>query len=317
MLGGYAKLGEFALARKVFDEMQLKDEVSWSTMILGLAQHGLFEEVFGYFQRLPGVATRPNECGSVDMARIGFERVPGKRSIVSWTTLITGLAMEGHGEEALALFHEMEGYGVEPDGTAFVALLYACAHAGLVEEGNEMFDKMSKLYRLDPEIEHYGCMVDLYGRAGQLTRAYEFVTQMPIPPNDVIWRTLLGACNFHGNVHLAEWRDAAAVRRSMAELKLRKRPGWSRIEVDKMVYTFVAGVRGDDATREAYEKLGEVMSRIQVEGGEKLAVAFGMARSGGARRVRVVKNLRVCRDCHNVMKLISKVYELEIVLREE
>ncbi|KAL1531742.1 Pentatricopeptide repeat-containing protein [Salvia divinorum] len=311
-----------------------------------------------------------SKCGSVDMSRLVFERMTGKRSIVSWTTLITGLAMQGHGEEALALFLEMEGSGVELDGTAFVALLYACAHAGLVEEGSEMFDKMSKLYRLNPEIEHYGCMVDLYSRAGQLTRAYDFVTQMPIPPNDIIWRTLLGACSFHGNVQLAEkvkdklsemdpnnrgdrvllsniyavagkWRDAAAVRRSMAELKLRKSPGWSRIEVDKMVYTFVAGVREDGVTREAYEKLGEVMSRIRVEGGyvpevaivlhdveeeekegavaahsEKLAVAFGMARSGGGRRVRVVKNLRVCRDCHNVMKLISKVYDMEIVMRD-
>nr|AYM00644.1 pentatricopeptide repeat protein [Salvia miltiorrhiza] len=312
-----------------------------------------------------------SKCGSVDMARLVFQRMPGRRSVVSWTTLIVGLAMQGYGEEAHALFLEMEESGIEPDGTAFVALLFACAHAGLVEKGSEIFDRMSKVYGIEPEIEHYGCMVDLYGRAGQLERAYDFLAQMPIPPNDVVWRTLLGACSFHGNVQLAEqvrdrlsemdpnncgdrvllsniyavagkWRDAAAVRKSMAELKLRKDPGWSRIEVDKMVYTFVAGVRDDDATKEAYEKLNEVMLRIRVEGGyipevgnvlhdveeeekegavaahsEKLAVAFGMARSGGgAHVIRVVKNLRVCRDCHNVMKLISKVYELEITLRD-
>ncbi|KAK6128241.1 LOW QUALITY PROTEIN: hypothetical protein DH2020_038014 [Rehmannia glutinosa] len=311
-----------------------------------------------------------SKCGSVDMAGLVFQRMPGKKSIVSWTSMIVGLAMQGYGEEALGLFNEMEQTGTIPDGISVIAILYACSHAGLVEQGRQVFDKMTKVYLIKPEIEHYGCMVDLYGRAGQLLKAYDFITQMPIPPNAVIWRTLLGACSFYGDLKLAEqvkkrlseldpkncgdhvfivehlcscrkWKDVATVRRSMAELNLIKTPGWSMIEVDKVMYTFIAGAKQDDITKEAYEKLKEITSKLRVKEGyipevvnvlhdieeeekedaiiahsEKLAVAFGMAKLANGGVVRIVKNLRVCKDCHNVMKLISKVYNLEIMLRD-
>lgn len=334
--------------------------------------HGFVEKV-GLVWIIPvnnALTDTYSKCGSVDMARLVFQRMPGEKSIVSWTSMIAGLAMQGYGEEALGLFHEMEESGITPDGVAFVAILYACSHAGLIEQGCEVFDKMSKIYGIKPEIEHYGCMVDLYGRAGQLLKAYNFVTQMPIPPNAIIWRTLLGACSFHGNVNLAEqvkkrlseldpnnsgdhvllsniyavagkWKDVATVRRSMAELKLTKTPGWSMIEVNKVMYTFIAGMKQDDVTKEAYKTLKEIMLKLRVEGGyvpevvnvlhdieeeekedaviahsEKLAVAFGMARLAEGSNIRIVKNLRVCKDCHNVMKLISEVYMLEIMLRD-
>lgn len=372
----------FGYFRRLREEGMRPNEVSLTGTLSACAQAGALEfakALHGFIEKVGFVSITPvnnalmdtySKCGSIDMARLVFQRMQGKKSVVSWTTLIAGLAMQGYGEEALSLFGEMEESRLRPDGIAFVALLYACTHAGLVEKGSEIFERMSKVYGIEPEIEHYGCMVDLFSRAGRLTEAYEFVTRMPIPPNDIIWRTLLGACSFHGNVQLAEevktklsqldpknsgdhvllsniyaiagkWKDAATVRRSMAELNLSKTPGWSMIEVDRTMYTFVAGVREDDATREAYKKLNEIMMRIRVEGGyvpevgnvlhdveeeekegavaahsEKLAVAFGMSRAVGAREVRVVKNLRVCRDCHSVMKLISKVYELEIVLRD-
>ncbi|KAH6781595.1 Tetratricopeptide repeat superfamily protein [Perilla frutescens var. hirtella] len=372
----------FLYFRRLHEVGMRPNEVSLTGVLSACAQAGAVEFakiLHGFVEKVGLVWITPvnnalmdtySKCGSVDMARLVFERMPGKKSIVSWTTLIVGLAMQGYGEEALALFDEMEESGLRPDGVAFVAILYACSHAGLVEKGSEIFETMSKVYGIKPEIEHYGCMVDLYGRAGQLLKAYDFVTQMPIPPNDVIWRTLLGACSFHGNVELAEqvkrslseldpsnssdhvllsniyafagkWKDAATVRRSMVELKLTKTPGWSMIEVDKIMYTFIAGVKQDDMTMEAYKKLTEIMSKLKVEGGyipevdnvlhdveeeekedalvahsEKLAVAFGIARLARGSNVRIVKNLRVCKDCHNVMKLISKVYKLEIRLRD-
>ncbi|KAL8529592.1 hypothetical protein ACS0TY_006864 [Phlomoides rotata] len=359
------------------------NEVSLTGVLSACAHAGALEFtkiLHGFIEKLGLICITPinnalmdtySKCGNVDMARLVFQRMPGKKSIVSWTSMITGLAMQGYGEEALALFHEMEESGITPDGVTFISILYACSHAGLVEQGCEIFDKMTKVYGIKPAIEHYGCMVDLYGRAGELLKAYNFVNQMPIPPTDIIWRTLLGACSFHVNVKLAEqvkkhlsemdpnnsgdhvllsniyavagqWKDVATVRRSMDELKLKKTPGWSMIEVDKITYTFIAGVKQDGVTKEAYEKLTEIMLRLRVEGGyvpevvnvlhdiedeekedavvahsEKLAVAFGMARLGDqSKMVRIVKNLRVCKDCHNVMKLISKVYKLEIMLRD-
>ncbi|KAL3655306.1 hypothetical protein CASFOL_001092 [Castilleja foliolosa] len=386
MIAGLAQQGCFDEALGYFKELHRvrmrPNEVSLTAILsacahsgaLGFAKilHGLIEKL-GLLWITPvnnALIDTYSKCGSVDMARLVFKTMVGGKSIVSWTSMIVGLAMQGYGKDALNLFNEMEKTGTNPDGVSFVAILYACSHAGLVEEGCQVFEKMTRVYGIKPEIEHYGCMVDLYGRAGRLLKAYDFITQMPIQPNSVIWRTLLGACSFHGNLNLAEevkkrlseldpnnsgdhvllsniyavsgkWNDAETVRKSMSELNLIKSPGWSMIEVNKVMYTFVAGPKQDDVTKEAYEKLKEIMLRVRVEGGyvpevnnvlydieeeekedsiiahsEKLAVAFWMGRSAKGGVVRIVKNLRVCRDCHNVMKLISKVYGLEIMLRD-
>ncbi|THU70392.1 hypothetical protein C4D60_Mb08t24500 [Musa balbisiana] len=225
------------------------------------------------------------------------------------------------------------------------------------------------MYMESAFIEHYGCMVDLYGRAGLLDAAYDFVMRMPVEPNAIIWRTLLGACSIHGNIGLAElvkkklseleprdsgdyvllsniyavagkWKDVANIRRSMNDESVRKRPGWSSIEVDKVLYMFVANNECCSVKEEAYGKLMEILSRLRKEGyipevtsvlhdieeeekedaiaqhSEKLAVAFGMARMSMGSVIMIVKNLRICRDCHLVMKLISKVYKREIVVRD-
>ncbi|GFP78667.1 pentatricopeptide repeat-containing protein at1g74630 [Phtheirospermum japonicum] len=386
MIAGLAQHGCFDEALGYFRELHRvgmrPNEVSLTGMLSACAHSGALEcakILHGFIGKVGLLWITPvnnalidtySKCGSVDMARLVFETMVGEKSIVSWTSMIVGLAMQGYGEDALHLFNEMEKSGMNPDGISFVAILYACSHAGLVEEGCQVFDKMTRVYGIKPEIEHYGCMVDLFGRAGHLLKAYDFITRMPIQPNAVIWRTLLGACSFYGNLNLAEevkkrlseldpnnsgdhvllsniyavsgkWKDVETVRRSMAELNLIKSPGWSMIEVNKVMYTFVAGPKQDDVTKEAYEKLKEIMLRVRVEGGyvpevnnvlhdieeeekedaiiahsEKLAVAFGMGRLAKGGVLRIVKNLRVCKDCHNVMKLISKVYGLEIMLRD-
>ncbi|XP_059644484.1 pentatricopeptide repeat-containing protein At1g74630 [Cornus florida] len=386
MIVAFAHNGFFEEAFGFFRELQRvgirSNEVSLTGVLSACAHAGAFEFgkiLHGYIEKsgLVWISSVNNalldtysKCGNVGMARLVFERMPGKKSIVSWTSMMAGLALQGHGKEAIKLFHKMEESGIRPDGITFISILYACSHAGLIEEGCGYFSKMREMYSIEPAIEHYGCMVDLYGRAGRLHEAYEFVTQMPISPNVIIWRTLLGACSIHGNVKLAErvkerlseldpnnsgdhvllsniyavagkWKDVATVRRSMTNQRLKKTPGWSMIEVDKVMYSFLAGVKHSKFVEEAYEKLKEIMLKLRVEGGyvpevgsvlhdieeeekedavsvhsEKLAVAFGMARSCKGRVIRVVKNLRVCKDCHTVMKLISKVYKLDIVVRD-
>ncbi|KDP31247.1 hypothetical protein JCGZ_11623 [Jatropha curcas] len=386
MIVGFAHNGCFDEAFEFFRELQREgtrpNEVSLTGVLSACAQAGAFEFgkiLHGFIVKagLDWIVSVNNalldtysKCGNLCLAQLVFERMPKKKSIVSWTSMMAGFAMHGHGEQAIKLFHEMESSGTRPDGITFILLLYACSHAGLVDQGCEYFNKMMDHYDIKPAIEHYGCMVDLYGRAGQLQKACEFVYQMPIPPNDVIWRTLLGACSIHGDVKLAEqvkerlseldpnnssdhvllsnvyavagkWKDVATVRRSMSDQRIKKTPGWSMIEVDKVMYTFVAGAKQDKITEEAYEKLKDVMFRLRVEGGyapeigcvlhdieeeekedsmsmhsEKLAVAFGIARLREGKTIRVVKNLRICRDCHVVMKMISQVYKLEIVVRD-
>ncbi|KAG5599306.1 hypothetical protein H5410_030676 [Solanum commersonii] len=368
MLAGYTKAGGLERAEGLFLQMPSRDDVSWSTMIVEFSHNGCFDEVLGVFRELIGSRSKPNEvsltvalsacaqagafkfgmCGNVLMARLVFERMLGKKTIASWTSMFAGLAMQGYGEEVIKYFHEMEESGTRPDGVTFISVLYdACSHAGLVEQGHELFSKMTETYDIEPTIEHYGCMVDLYGRAGQLRKACNFVVQMPVPPNAVIWRTLLGACCFFGDIEMAEqvnkrlsdldpdncgdhvllssiyafagkWKDVAMVRRSMAEKNMKKIPGWSMIEIDKVMYSFVAGDKRNEITEEAYNKLSEIMLKLKVKGGyipevgsvlhdieeeekedtmskhsEKLAVAFGMARLCKGSTIRIVKNLRV------------------------
>ncbi|XP_062109904.1 pentatricopeptide repeat-containing protein At1g74630-like [Humulus lupulus] len=385
MIVGFAQNGCFDEAFGLFRELHqlgLKpNEASLTGVLSASAQAGAFEFakiLHGFIEKAGFVwivsvnnalLDAYSKCGDVRMTQLVFERMSERKSIVSWTSMITSLAMHGYGARAIQLFHKMENHGIKPDGVTFISILYACSHAGLIEEGQRYFSKMRDI-NIEPTIEHYGCMVDLYGRAGKLEKAYEFACEMPVSPNAIIWRTLLGACSLHGNVKLAEeiekrlsrldpnnsgdhvllsntyaiagkWEDVASVRRSASEQKIRKAPGRSTIEVEKLVYSFVAGQKQNEVVKEAYEKLREIMLRLKVEGGyvpeigsvlhdiedeekedsvnmhsEKLAVAFGMARLGQGKVLRIVKNLRICRDCHVVMKLISKVYGLKIVVRD-
>jgi pentatricopeptide repeat protein len=127
-----------------------------------------------------------------------------ERTVVSWTSVIDALAMEGRGKEAVGVFEEMKTAGVPPDDVAFIGVLTACSHAGMVDEGCGYFDSMKVKYGIEPKIEHYGCMVDMFGRAGMVERAMEFVRTMPMKPNPIIWRTLVAACRAHGRLELGE-----------------------------------------------------------------------------------------------------------------
>ncbi|KAK9056752.1 hypothetical protein SSX86_024115 [Deinandra increscens subsp. villosa] len=387
MIVGFAHNGCFDEAFELFIQSRRSglrpNEVSLTGILSVCAQAGAFEfgkTVHGCIERSGFVSlhTVNNalldtycKCGNINMARLVFDRMPGRKTIVSWTTMVAGLAMQGYGEEALKRFHQMEESGIEPDGITFISVLYACSHAGLVEHGVRYFSMMKDRYGIDPTYEHYGCMVDLYGRAGELEKAHDFITKMPVKPNAVIWRTLLGACSVHGNVNLAEfalnklaeldpndsgdhvllsniyavagkWKNVATVRKSMNSQRLVKTPGWSMIEVDKIMYSFVAGDEQNEVINEARTNLRNIMLRLRDEGGyapevigsvlhdiedeekenavvthsEKLALAFGMSRLCDGKVIRIVKNLRVCKDCHTVMKLASKIFRLEILLRD-
>ncbi|KAK9673626.1 hypothetical protein RND81_12G179600 [Saponaria officinalis] len=386
MIHGFVQSGDFGEAFQFFRELRnscfIPNEVCLTSVLSACAQSGAFENtriLHGFLEKAgfgPVVSVNNAlidayaKCGNIGMAKSVFHRLPGKTCIVSWTSMITGLAMHGYGEEAIKLFSDMETCGVLPDAATFVSVLFSCSHAGLVERGREFFDKMRNAYGIEPSIEHYGCMVDLYGRAGLLQKAYDFISRLPLENCATVWRILLGACSIHGNIEMAEevklklseleprcfedhivlsnlyatkgkWKDAAAMRRSMNSLGIKKTPGWSMIEVRKLMYTFIAGGEQDKNSEQAYQKLKEIMLRIKVEGGyvpqidnvlydvadeekayavsrhsEKLAVAFGMLTMPEGSVIRVVKNLRICRDCHTVMKLVSKIYSVEIVIRD-
>ncbi|KAM1878146.1 hypothetical protein ACFX14_040169 [Malus domestica] len=231
------------------------------------------------------------KCGSIDRAFRVFQRM-NRRDVYSYTAMIVGLAMHGEVEMALDVFAEMPRVGIEPDEVTFIGVLAACSHGGLVAEGQKYFREMSSVYKLRPQTEHYGCMVDLLGRAGFINEAEEFVENMPIEPDAFVWGALLGACRIHGKVELAEsvmkkllkveperdgayvlmsniyssanrWRDAVKLRRAMKGKNVKKTPGCSSIELDGIVHEFRKGDKSHKRSKEIYKLLEEIMSHIK------------------------------------------------------
>ncbi|OVA06031.1 Pentatricopeptide repeat [Macleaya cordata] len=304
-------------------------------------------------------------CGNLGRAWKLFDEMPEK-NIVSWTAMIAGYGMHGHGEIALQLFSEMKLTGIQPDGAAFVSVLSACSHAGLTDKGLEYFSEMERKYGIRPGPEHYACLVDLLGRAGRLKEAKELIDSMSVKPDGAVWGALLGACKIHGDVKLAElafervieleptnvgyyvllsniYSDAdnmegvAKIRVMMRGRKLRKEPGCSYVELKGKVHLFVAGDRNHPQTDKIYEMLNRLEDLMEemcastkpktydgrrkketVAGvhSEKLAIAFGLLNTIAGTEILVIKNLRVCGDCHLFMKLVSKVVNREIVVRD-
>ncbi|XP_024963410.1 pentatricopeptide repeat-containing protein At2g44880-like [Cynara cardunculus var. scolymus] len=211
------------------------------------------------------------KCGDIDNASKVFNGIK-KRDVFLWSAMIMGLSNHGYGEVALDHFDNMISEGIKPNGIIFIGVLSACSHVGLVNKGWKYFSAMSDEYGLTPEIEHYGCMVDILSRAGCLDAARELIRNMPFEPDPIVWRAILGACKIHKNVELAEeattkilsleahadgnyvllsniysqakkWEKVVDVRRKMKENKIQKVPGSSSIEVGTAVHEFVAGDR--------------------------------------------------------------------------
>lgn len=309
-----------------------------------------------------------SKCGNIRDALKVFDEME-ERCVVSWTSLIVGLAVNGLGNEALELFGELERNGLKPSEITFVGVLYACSHCGMVDEGFNYFRRMKEEYGILPRIEHHGCMVDLLCRAGKVGDAYDYIRNMSVPPNAVIWRTLLGACTIHGHLELGEvaraeilrlepkhsgdfvllsnlyaseqrWLDVQNVRRTMLMKGVKKTPGYSLVELKNHVYEFIMGDRSHLQSEETYAMLAKITELLKIEGyiprtvnvladieeeeketalshhTEKVAIAFMLVNTPPNTPIRIMKNLRVCADCHLAIKLISKVFEREIIVRD-
>ncbi|KAG8479312.1 hypothetical protein CXB51_029716 [Gossypium anomalum] len=208
------------------------------------------------------------KCGSIADSWKIFNEM-SDRNLVSWTSMMIGYGAHGYGKEAVKLFDEMVVSGIRPDRIVFMAVLSACSHAGLIDEGLRCFESMSN-YNVTPDQEIYGCVVDLLGRGGRVEEAYQLIKGMPFKPNESVWGALLGACKAHklpsmgklaalkvldlrpkkvgayvmlSNIYAAEgkWGESARMRKLMRRTGSRKEAGSSWIEVRNQVYSFVVG----------------------------------------------------------------------------
>jgi pentatricopeptide repeat protein len=144
------------------------------------------------------------KCGDMDASFCVFESIRDK-NLVSWNAIIGGYASHGLAARALEEFDRMKIVGATPDEVTFVNVLSACVHAGLVDEGEKHFAAMLTKYGMQAEMEHYSCMVDLYGRAGRFDEAEKLIKNMPFEPDVVLWGALLAACGLHSNLELGEY----------------------------------------------------------------------------------------------------------------
>ncbi|TKY74602.1 Pentatricopeptide repeat-containing protein [Spatholobus suberectus] len=285
MVNGYARAGCYVDALEIFCEMQVvgiePDEISVISVLPACAQLGALEVgkwVHVYsdksgFLKKTGVCNALVEmyakCGCIDEAWRLFDQMVEK-DVVSWSTMIGGLANHGKGHAAIQVFEDMQKAGMTPNGVTFVGVLTACAHAGLWNEGLRYFDVMRVDYQLEPEIEHYGCLVDLLGRSGRLDQALDTILKMPMQPDSRIWNSLLSSCRIHRNLEIAvvameqllelepeesgnyvllaniyaelgKWEGVSNVRKLIRSKRIRKTPGCSLIEVNNVVQEFVSG----------------------------------------------------------------------------
>ncbi|XP_078179847.1 tetratricopeptide repeat (TPR)-like superfamily protein [Carex rostrata] len=309
------------------------------------------------------------KCGNLEDACLVFNEIKEK-DIVVCNSMIAGYAMHGQSQKALELFDMVRFNGLWPTDITFIGVLNACSHAGLVEQGRRFFHLMEKEYQMEPKIEHYGCMVDLLGRAGLIEEAYDLIQGMKkIEPDAVMWSSLLSSCRLHNNMSLGEqianhvvskgiansgtyvllsniyaavgnWENVNWVRQLMKESGVEKEPGCSAIELGNKVFEFVVGDRSHTKSKEIYAMLDELGALIKAHGyapntdlvlhdleeaekekalavhSERLAVAFGLISTKPGTEIKIVKNLRVCVDCHNAFKLIAKVTRRKIVVRD-
>ncbi|KAL2327729.1 hypothetical protein Fmac_021156 [Flemingia macrophylla] len=234
------------------------------------------------------------KCGEIDDV-FRILPCPRSRSQRSWNILISALARHGFFQQAREAFDKMLDLGLRPDHVTFVSLLSACSHGGLVDEGLEYFSLMSTEFGVPTGIEHCVCIIDLLGRAGRLDEAETFIDKMPVPPNDLVWRSLLAACKIHGNLELARkaadhlfeldssddsayvlysnvcastrrWRDVENLRKQMESHNIKKKPACSWIKLQNQVTTFGMGDQYHPQNAQIYAKLEELKKIIRETG---------------------------------------------------
>ncbi|KAG2324586.1 hypothetical protein Bca52824_007314 [Brassica carinata] len=376
VVNAYAKAGLIDVARKLFDEMPERNVISWSCLINGKKNRAFvrpneftLSAVLSACGRLGALEQGEWVHAYVDKheveidivlvhlsstSRRVFDALGSKKDVKAYSAMVCCLAMHGLTEECFQLFSEMtsSNNNINPNAVTFVGLLGACR------------------FGIAPSIQHYGCMVDLYGRAGLIEEAERFIVSMPMEPDELIWGSLLSGSRILGDVKTCEaalkrlieldpmnsgayvllsnvyaktgrWIEVKRIRQEMEVKGIKKVPGCSSVEVDGVIHEFVVGDESQEESESIYAMLDEIMQKLREEAGyvsdtkevlldldeegkvkalsyhsEKLAIAFCLMKTRPGTPVRIIKNLRICGDCHLVMKMISKLYGREIVVRD-
>lgn len=236
-----------------------------------------------------------NKCGSIERASKAFLEM-STRTMISWTSMITGYSQHGRSQQALQLFDDMRLAGVRPNQVTFVGVLSACSHAGLVNEALNYFEIMQKEYKIKPVMDHYACLIDMFVRLGRLQEAFDFIKEMNFEPSEFIWSSLIAGCRSHGNLELAfyaaeqllslrpkdtetyvlllnmylsagRYKDVSRVRKIMKEEKVGKLKDLSWISIKDKVYSFKPNDKGHPLL---YKSMEDLIAKAKSLGYESL-----------------------------------------------
>ncbi|KAF7833856.1 pentatricopeptide repeat-containing protein [Senna tora] len=310
----YAKCGNIEKASHAFGLMPLKDIISWTAMITACSQIGDIEKAWKYFNNMPDLY---------------------EKNLVSWNAMMAGYAQNGLGGKVIEIFEDMLKIECKPDGISFVAVLSGCSHMGLVEEDllgrAGLLDEAKNLIDgipFKPNAAVWGallgaCRIHHHSRLAET--AVKNLMELNVEDS--------GCFVLLANIYTdsGELEGLANVRKMMKEKGIRKRPGCSWIEVGNRVHVFTVDDTNHPQIKEIYIKLEEMMKKIEDTGrysgavathrsqkyhSEKLAFAFGLLSLPSWMPIHVMKNLRVCDDCHLVIKLMSFVTSRELIMRD-
>ncbi|VFQ86084.1 unnamed protein product [Cuscuta campestris] len=384
MICGYGMMGEtdeaLCLFKLALEEGLGVNDFTYSSVIrvcgtstlleLGRQIHGLCLKTSYDLSSFVGTSliSLYSKCGLVEGAYQVFNEAPVK-NLGMWNAMSIACAQHGHTNKVLNLFKQMErDAGMKPNFITFLCVLYACSHAGLVQEGKYYF-KLMKDYGIEPGDQHYASLVDCLGRAGNLQEALKVIEEMPMKPTESVWGALLTGCRIHRDTDLAayvadrvfelgpvspglhvllsntyaaagRYEDAAKSRKMLQEGGVKKETALSWVEERNRTHTFATGDRRHERYKEIYQKLEELGDEMEKAGyvadtnfvlqqvgdqerseairyhSERIAIAFALITIPPERPIRVMKNLRVCGDCHNAIKFMSKCTGRIMIVRD-
>ncbi|KAK7379941.1 hypothetical protein VNO78_32206 [Psophocarpus tetragonolobus] len=283
-----------------------------------------------------------SKCGSVKDARQVFDQMC-HRSIASWHLMIGGYTANGLGRDGLLVFQLMKQARVPPDGETFELVLAACAQAEAVEEGFLHFESMQE-YGILPSMEHYLEVINILGNAGQLNEAEKFIEKIPIELGVEAWKSLLNFAQIHGELDLEDHAEelltcldpSKAIADKLPTPPRKKQSDINMLEEKNRLTEYRYSVQ----YKETHEKLGGLSGQMREAGyvpdtryvlhdideeekekalqyhSERLAIAYGLISTPPRTTLRIIKNLRICGDCHSAIKIMSKIVGRELIVRD-
>ncbi|PNY13803.1 hypothetical protein L195_g010469 [Trifolium pratense] len=315
-------------SKSVEDAKKVHDYFLQSTFRSDFKLHNKVIEMYG-------------NCKSMTDARRVFDHMPN-RNMDSWHMMIRGYANSTLGDEGLQLFEQMNELGLEITSETLLAVLSACASAEAVEDGYIYLESMKSKYGIEPGVEHYMGLLDVLGQSGYLKEAEEFIENLPFEPTVTVMETLKSYARIHGDIDLEDHVEELIASLDPSKAVVNKFP-----TPPPKKYTAISMLDGrnriieyknptfykDDEKLKALSSMKDagyspdircVLHDIDPEAkeqallyhSERLAIAYGLISTPPRTPLRIIKNLRVCGDCHNAIKIMSRIVGRELIVRD-